>query len=150
MKTYPIAILLITNILLFSCQKAIYLPENTVFVYTQQQGFTGKMRSIIVGTSLKYMQNHSLAKNAEMVKVSPEQIQEILQVFEKEKFEEIQTQQIAVNDRGGVQIEMIDMRYNIRYVKSNIANNWIVQADQSRFKACQSILEKYIPLYPER
>lgn len=134
------------GLLLLACKKTNNRPENLLIRYTFDEGFTGISKHYIIATSKELARKHELSESAHLVILSKPEMQEIIQRFEENHFEDIKTQIIPTNDRGGVLIEVRYLKPEMRIVKADLGQSFVQKDDKEQFNRCKAIVEKYLNL----
>jgi len=75
------------------------------------------------------------------------EIQKILKTFEEKSFKDICSTQQLLADRGGVLLEVRYLKQEMRIIKADSVESFVIQDDKEKFKQCEAIVEKYLSEY---
>lgn len=136
--------------LCFACKKTNsqkYQTENLLIRYTFDEGFTGVQRHHIIAISKEIAQKHELADFAQILVLPKPEIDKILQTFEENAFKNIRSERQLVADRGGVLLEIHYLQTNMRILKANSGESFVLKEDMDKFNRCKEIVEQYLKQY---
>ncbi|MFN3316169.1 MAG: hypothetical protein ACK40K_05105 [Raineya sp.] len=137
-------------LLCFACKKTNsqkHQTENLLIRYTFDEGFTGVQRHHILAVSKEIAQKHELADFAQILILPKPEINKILQTFDENAFKNIRTEHQLVADRGGVLIEVRYLNDNMRIIKANSGESFVLKDDLAKFNRCKEIIEQYLKQY---
>lgn len=134
-------------LLIFSCKKTKAQQnqvENLLIRYTLDEGFTGIQHHYILVVSKELAQKHELADFAKILVLPKAEIRKILQNFENNAFKDIRTEHHLIADRGGVLLEMRYLKTDMRIIKADSGESFVLKEDKAKFDECKKIVENYI------
>ena len=141
----------LTFILLsFACKKVNTQKnqvENILIRYTFDEGFTGIQKHHIIALSKEIASKHELSEFAEILVLPKNEIHKILKILEDNSFKDIRSERQLVADRGGVLLEVRYLQTDMRIIKADSGESFVLKEDKEKFKQCKEIVEQYLKQY---